>query len=246
MQVIGHRGAADLAPENTWAGFNLALEIGVDAIETDVQATSDGRLVLLHDERLERTTDGSGLLRETSWAVVRDLDAGAWFDGRYRGAHVPTLDETLERYGKRTHWVLEIKQPGIELQVMERVCAHRSCAHGTCGGVTLTSFDWPTVQRIKAHYPGVRVGFLTRDVSAQSVARVVAAGLDQFCPPADALSAERVAGWKALGLEVRAWGIRDQALMWKAIHSGVDGMTVNFPHVLLAALGRKSGAAARG
>ena len=58
MQVIGHRGAAALAPENTWPGFDLALELGVDAVETDVRATSDGVLVLLHDERLDRTTEG--------------------------------------------------------------------------------------------------------------------------------------------------------------------------------------------
>ncbi|MFL7810718.1 MAG: glycerophosphodiester phosphodiesterase, partial [Anaerolineae bacterium] len=60
IRVIGHRGAAALAPENTWAGFDLALALGVDAIETDVRATRDGVLVLLHDERLDRTTDGSG------------------------------------------------------------------------------------------------------------------------------------------------------------------------------------------
>jgi glycerophosphoryl diester phosphodiesterase len=72
MQVIGHRGAAALAPENTWASFDVALDIGVDALETDVRATSDGVLVLLHDEHLDRTTNGQGLtVHTTPWSVVK-------------------------------------------------------------------------------------------------------------------------------------------------------------------------------
>ncbi len=93
MQVIGHRGAAALAPENTWAGFDRALALGVDAIETDVQATSDGVLVLIHDLHLDRTTDGHGPVASTPWSALRELDAGSWFGQEYRGAQVPLLDE---------------------------------------------------------------------------------------------------------------------------------------------------------
>ena len=83
MQVIGHRGAAALAPENTWASFDRALSIGADAIETDVHSTSDGELVLIHDKNLSRTTDGSGVVHETPWSVVKGLDAGSWFSPDY-------------------------------------------------------------------------------------------------------------------------------------------------------------------
>jgi glycerophosphoryl diester phosphodiesterase len=233
MQVIGHRGAAALAPENTWAGFDVALELGIDAIETDVRATSDGELVLLHDGRLDRTTNGSGLVHDTPWVVVRELDAGSWFDPAYSGARVPLLGETLSRYGWRTHLVLEIKQAGVELQVLRRV----EDLH-LLGSVTFTSFDWAAVERIKAACPAARVGFLTSDVSPQSARRTVDARLDQFCPPAHLVSREQVSAWKGLGLVVRAWGVKDQALMEAAIEAGVDGMTVDFPHLLLQTLGR--------
>jgi glycerophosphoryl diester phosphodiesterase len=233
VQVIGHRGAAALAPENTWPGFDVALELGVDAVETDVRATSDGVLVLLHDERLDRTTDGTGPVQETSWAVVRTLDAGSWFDAQYAGARVPRLDETLNRYGGRTHLALEIKQPGVEGQVLDMVRGRE-----LVGQVTFTSFDFGVVCRVKASCPQAKVGYLARDVEPGTVARVLEAGLDQFCPRASALSPELVVEWKALGLEVRAWGVGDMALMWQAIESGVDGMTVDFPHLLLEALGR--------
>ena len=165
MQVIGHRGAAALAPENTWIGFDRALALGVDAIETDVQATSDGVLVLIHDLRLDRTTDGQGLVAETPWSVVGGLDAGSWFDPQYSGARVPLLDETLARYGRRTHIALEIKQPGIEIEVLGRVKAL-----GLLDAVTFTSFDFTSVERIRREEPAAYVGFLTSDISPASVA----------------------------------------------------------------------------
>lgn len=234
VQVIGHRGAAALAPENTWAGFDLALELGVDAIETDIQATADGVLVLIHDHTLDRTTDGTGPVAEMAWAAMRKLDVGSWFDARFAGAHMPRLDETLARYGGQTHLALEIKAPGIEERVLEAIRQY-----GLLTRVTVTSFDWDVVCSVKRACPEAHVGWLARDVSPEAVDRAVGAGLDQFCPLAPAVTRERVARWKALGLEVRAWGVRDVELMERAIEAGVDGMTVDFPHLLLEALGRR-------
>jgi glycerophosphoryl diester phosphodiesterase len=234
MDVIGHRGAAALAPENTWAGFELAVELGVDAIETDVRATSDGELVLVHDERLDRTTDSHDLtVHETPWAVVQALDAGSWFSAEFRGARVPRLLDTLERFGRAVPWVLEIKQPGIELAVLEMVDGLDLLEH-----VTFTSFHFEAVQRVKARAPRAKAGFLSSDVGLGSLQRALDAGLDQFCPPASSVTRGRVSACTRLGLEVRAWGVKDPDLMMRAVEAGVDGMTVDFPHLLLKALGR--------
>lgn len=236
MQVIGHRGAAALAPENTWASFDTALALGVNAIETDVRATSDGELVLLHDEKLARTTDGHGFVRDTPWPVIKTLDAGAWFGEAYRGARVPLFTETLERYGRRIPLVIEIKQLDIELRVLELVQAY-----GLIDSVTFTSFYFAVVHNLKTLVPEVKVGWLTSDTGRQTVQRVVEAGLDQFCPPAETVSRENVAAWKALGLEVRAWGVHTPELMLAVVDAGVDGMTVDFPHLLMQTLGRGKG-----
>ena len=233
LQVIGHRGAAALAPENTWAGFDLALELGVDAIETDVRATSDGELVLLHDARLDRTTDGTGEIHLTPWSVVEALDAGAWYAPEFAGAGVPRLDDTLARYGAKTHLALEIKQPGVEGQVLQMVRDR-----GLIPAVTFTAFDFEVVHGIKNSCSEAKVGYLARNVEPGTVARVLDARLDQFCPSASALSRALVVEWQALGLEVRAWGVGNAELMMAAVEAGVDGMTVDFPHLLLEALGR--------
>ena len=233
MQVIGHRGAAALAPENTWASFDTALALGVDAIETDVRATRDGQLILLHDERLSRTTNGDGFVRDTAWSVIQGLDAGAWFSQDFQGARVPLLSETLERYGQQIPFIIEIKQLDLELRVLDMVRQY-----GLLDTVSFTSFYFPVVQNIKLLAPEVKVGYLTSDTGDQNVQRVIEAGLDQFCPPAQAVSAPQVRAWQALGLDIRAWGVRDPALMQAALEAGVDGMTVDFPHLLLQAVGR--------
>lgn len=93
--IIGHRGAAGLAPENTLAGLRAAAEAGARWVEFDVRLTADGQPVLFHDDDLGRTTDGSGPLAALSLAEVRTLDAGAWFAEGYRGEPIPTLDEAF-------------------------------------------------------------------------------------------------------------------------------------------------------
>ncbi|OKH40014.1 hypothetical protein NIES2119_03445 [[Phormidium ambiguum] IAM M-71] len=233
MQVIGHRGAATLAPENTWESFDVALSVGVDAIETDIRATSDGELILIHDKRLDRTTNGAGLVQTTPWSAINNLDAGSWFSEKYSGAKVPLLRDTLERYGNRTHLVLEVKQPGVELQVLKMVKEFN-----LLDSVTFTSFDFPTVQNIKLQFPAAKVGWLTSNFSRENVMEAINAGLDQICLPASAVSQELVSTYKNIGLEVRAWKVKDTELMKSAVQAGVDGMTVDFPHLLLEALGR--------
>jgi glycerophosphoryl diester phosphodiesterase len=94
-RVIGHRGAAAAAPENTLASIAKAKALGASWIEFDVKLTGDGHAVLFHDDRLERTTDGQGLVAATALAAIRDLDAGAWFDAAFRGERVPTFEEAL-------------------------------------------------------------------------------------------------------------------------------------------------------
>jgi glycerophosphoryl diester phosphodiesterase len=93
--VIGHRGAAAAAPENTLAGFRKAAELGARWVEFDVRLSGDGRPILLHDDTLERTTDGSGRADEKTWSELRRLDAGAWFGPSFAGERIPDLEETI-------------------------------------------------------------------------------------------------------------------------------------------------------
>ncbi len=230
MKVIGHRGAAGLAPENTFAGFDIALALGVDGIETDVQKTKDGKLVLFHDNLLDKTTNGTGALQETLWQALQQLDAGSWVDSTYAGERIPLLIEALQRYGTRTYFDLEIKQVGIEYEVLNLVEQLELLDR-----VTFTSQDFPTACNIKKK---ARVGYLTADFSGEVLKGVVEAKMQDFCPRAEKITQQLVNHWRSSGLFIRACGVKNAEMMKNAIYAGVDGMTFDFPDVLLKELGR--------
>jgi glycerophosphoryl diester phosphodiesterase len=107
--IIGHRGASAHAPENTLPSFELALTQGADALELDVVLTRDGQIAVIHDDRLERTTDGSGSVKESEWADLRQLDAGSSFSPAYAGARIPLLRDVLEAFAAQTIINVELK-----------------------------------------------------------------------------------------------------------------------------------------
>lgn len=123
-RIIGHRGAAALAPENTLASIRAAAAAGARMVELDVKLTRDSVPVLMHDASLKRTTDATGLVRMKRLAALREVDAGAWFDERFRGERVPTLDEAVETIlGLGLGLNLEIKPcPGREAETATVAC----------------------------------------------------------------------------------------------------------------------------
>jgi glycerophosphoryl diester phosphodiesterase len=106
---IGHRGAAAVAPENTIASFRRAVELGAQAVELDVQRTKDGHLVVMHDDTVDRTTDGTGHVAELTLARIRRLDAGSWNGTAFAGERVPTLDELGDALRPEILLFVEIK-----------------------------------------------------------------------------------------------------------------------------------------
>lgn len=113
-QTIAHRGASHACPENTLAAYRRAIESGASATEADIRTTKDGVLVSLHDADVRRTTNGKGLLRDLTYAEVRQLDAGRWFDPRFAGERIPTLREILELCRDKIDVVLDLQEPTEE------------------------------------------------------------------------------------------------------------------------------------
>lgn len=233
MIVIAHRGASAYAPENTEAAFDLGLAQGADALESDIRATRDGVLVLLHDRDVDRTTNGHSPVAELTAAEVARLDAGSWKGVEYIGQRIPTLDWFLDRYGNRAPLYLEIKAPGVEPTSVEAVRRR-----ALLDRVVFTSFELDSLRAIAQLAP-VRTGWLIRAWTAEVAARAREIPLHEVSIIASELTPDLVETVKRTGLGCRAWGARTEALMEQAVEAGVDGMTVDFPDVLLRRIGRE-------
>lgn len=231
--AIAHRGASSYAPENTVAAFDLAIQMGVRHLELDVHCSSDGHVVVIHDETVDRTTNGSGPVASHTLAALQALDAGAWFGARFAGERIPSFTEVLERYGGRAHLHTEIKGHAPYLSQRTADLVRRL---GMAGRVTLTSFQRARLEEVRAHAPELPTGWLVADVTDAIIVQARTMGLTQLCPRAHVVTPELVHRLHAEGFVVRVWGVATEDLMRRAVKAGADGMTVNFPDVLLAYL----------
>lgn len=232
---VAHRGASSYAPENTFAAFDKALEFGVTHVELDVHFSRDGHLVVIHDDALDRTTDGSGPVADRTLTELRELDAGAWFGAEFAGERVRTLAEVFERYKGRLHFHIEIKAraEGLASRTADMVRAH-----GLTGDVTITSFWKPWLEEVRAYAPELETGWLVplgRGAAWDDaiIEQALELGLDQVCPRTNITTPELVDALRERGFVVRCQGVYDEALMRRVVDCGADGMTVNFPDKLL-------------
>lgn len=231
---FAHRGASAYAPENTLAAFYLGLEMGADGIETDIQQTRDGVLVLFHDNTLERILGRPERIADCTYSELLAMDFGAHMQKpKYLQERIVTLDTFMRYLGRKpVQLALEIKQAGIGEAVVAALMPWKQWHH-----ITLTSFDWDNLVVARACAPDAEIGFLAREgINAALLDRMAQAGFQQACPRIDLLTAEGMALARARGFSVRPWGVKTEALMRHGLALGVDGMTVNFPDKLTEAL----------
>lgn len=237
--VIGHRGAAGCAPENTLAGLRRASRLGCRWVEFDVRLTADNELVLLHDDRLERTTDGRGKLRRMPLSAVRRCDAGGWFDAAFAGEPVPTLAEAIT--------VLDELGLGANIEVKSD---RRWAAVTAIAAADLITRLWPShlpaplissftaeaVAAARDRAPGLARGMLVRAVPADWRRRAEA--LDCTAVNADhrLLRPAVVAEIRNAGYSVLAYTVNDAVRAGELFEWGVSSVFSDVPHVILAKL----------
>ena len=228
--VIAHRGASAYAPENTFAAFDKALAMGVNHVELDVHFTADGHIIVIHDDTVDRTTDGAGSVASHTLAQIRSLDAGSWFAARYVSERLRTLGEVLERYKGRLRLHIEIK---AHAEGLARRTADLVRGYGVAESTTITSFWKPALEETRAYAPELPVGWLVSEVTDSVVMQACEMGLSLISARADSITPWMVDGLREKGLLVRAWGVADEGLMRSVVDAGADGMTIDFPDKLV-------------
>jgi glycerophosphoryl diester phosphodiesterase len=163
MQLIAHRGLSSEAPENTLAAFDLALQCGARAVECDLQRTRDGRLVVLHDGTLNRTTNGRGAVRFKTLAEAQSLSAGypKKFGSGFANERIPTFETLLQRLRHRAHLYAEIKREAVSTDGSDRremICCVRALS--MVQQVTFISFEWSAIEAMRLMDPDIHLGLL--------------------------------------------------------------------------------------
>lgn len=224
MKIMGHRGARHEAPENTLASIEVALRAGAAAVEIDVQRSRDGQLVVIHDETLDRTTEGSGLVSDYDLRDLRRLDAG-------QGERIPTLEEVLSCVDGRAELFVELKAPGCEEDVVSEIQAR-----GQVGSCYVKAFNHPWLERIKALEPGLRTACLMYGRPADPAGVVRAAGADVLSLGIALVDARLVEQCHAGGVEVCVWNCNaaDEVAGYRAM--GIDWLGTDRPTDVCAAL----------
>jgi glycerophosphoryl diester phosphodiesterase len=224
MINYAHRGASEYAPENTLSSFYLGLFCGANGIETDVQKTKDGVLVLFHDDTMDRVTGQTGCVADYTYQELLAFDVK-------KGditAKITTLEAFLQRYAdKDLTFAIELKEAGIEKETADLIYKYNAQDK-----VIITSFKYDAIAQMKKCAPDLRRGYLLFKLDQKTRKEVEELELYEICPKGDDVTKEEVEEFHKKGYGVRAWGMTNTDIMIETIKKGVDGMTVNFPDKL--------------
>lgn len=236
--VIAHRGFSGRYPENTLRSFREALKLPVDAIELDVRQTKDGVLIVLHDETLDRTTNGQGRARDFRWDELRQLDAGSWRGEAFAGEPIPRLDEALALINGQVVVFVEIKEPGTEAAVVETIRRLRANSW-----VKIGSFYPQAIAAVRQLAPelpcsligSAKVGESDERFSA-FVQEALRCGANSVTVNHAALTPDRVRYCHQRCLFIGTWTVNTAERASEVIAMGVDAIASDYPDIVLAVL----------
>ncbi len=239
--VIGHRGGGGHAPENTLAAFRQGLAMGADGVECDVHLSRDGRIVVIHDATLERTSNGTGRVRDLSLAELQALDAGSWFGGEFAGERIPTLEAVFEvvraatrERGRDLRLVVELKHGDDVYPGMEEALVRAIAGTPMVDQIEVIAFDHLAIARIKERAPGLRVGVLYDGRPVDSTSMAIAAGADLIGPSVKWVDAREVSRARAAELGIFVWTANSEDAMRRMLNLGVTAVGTDYPDRLLA------------
>lgn len=225
-----HRGASAVCPENTMVAFIKGLELGATGIETDVQMTKDGHLVLIHDEAINRTTDGSGYVKDMTFEQLSLVDAGSWFGDSFKGERIPLLEDLLKLLHQRdTILNIELKNgifmyPGMEEKVIQLVRQYDMTDR-----VVFSSFNHYSLAFCKSIAPEIRTGILYMEGLYQPWEYASTLGADALHANHYAVLPEFVKGATEHGKEYCPFTVNEPERMKYLIEAGVSGIITDYP-----------------
>ena len=244
VYVVAHRGFSGKAPENTIAAFSMALDAGVDMLELDVRLSRDNAVVVIHDQKVDRTTNGRGRVHDMTLEELKSLDAGSWFGKRFSGETIPTLQEVFSILDDRTYVNIEIKPDALsswrslELETQCLAIVKKNRAEKR---VLFSSFDYRIIRRMKQLSPDFIGGVLynvMKDMGKTPGWLAKRASAGAFICGKRQITKRMVRNAHDHDLKVGVYTINTKREVEKILRYRVDAIITNFPDVVGKALGR--------
>lgn len=231
----GHRGAPAVAPENTLPAFKKALELGVHGIELDVMLTADGQMVVIHDYKVDNTTDGKGFVKDYSFAELRKLDAGGWFGRRFAGEKIPTLQEVVDALDRGVFINIEIKSESLATDGLEKQVVDFIAQNDLYDRVVVSSFNPISLLRVKLADDDIDVGLLYApdlDLYLRKGWFIPILRPEALHPRHDMVDEDYMAWARKKGFIVSVWTPDEEEELQRLLDLGVDNIITNRPDIL--------------
>ncbi|MEH7484325.1 glycerophosphodiester phosphodiesterase family protein [Neobacillus drentensis] len=233
--IIGHRGAAGYCPENTFASFKKAVDLGVDYLEIDVQMTKDGELVVIHDSTVNRTTNGKGKVKDLTLKEIQNLDAGSWFHSKFAGEKIPSLAEFFDEFAGKIGILLELKKPSLYPQIVEKTVEELIKRNLTSGEnhIIIQSFDRGSLKRFHELLPSIPIGVLVKNSGVNIISnkdlRSFASYVSYVNPKITMVNKRLIKRIHQHGLKTIIWTAKkkNEVNTLKNLH--VEGIITDFP-----------------
>lgn len=241
---VSHRGASGYAPEHTLVSYDMGEKMHGDYIEIDLQMTKDGQLIAMHDEKVDRTTDGTGSVKDYTLDQIKQFDAGSWFNEtylqyakpEYEGLKVPSLEEVFQKFGKNASYYIETKSPdiypGMEKELLRLVDEYKI----NKDKLLVQSFSPDSLKIMHKLDPSVQLVQLISYRSYATVTDAEIAEVKKYAmgvgPNHTYLNEEYIQKIVGSGLEIHPYTVNDKERMKQLIDWGVTGMFTNFPDLL--------------
>ena len=235
MKIFAHKGASGYAPENTLIAIKKAIEMKVDGIEIDIQLTRDGRIVLMHDWKVDRTTTGRGYVYELDFDYIRTLDAGQWFTKDFIGEVVPTLEEVLDILPQDMMLNIEIKDTArhhskIEEKLLEVLKKYPDKFEN----IIVSSFHHDKIKKLQVLEPKLKLALLTDSEFIEIEKYLSNNGLSSYSyhPEINLISKEDVEKLHDKGVKIFVWTVNKEEDLNYLVKLGVDGVITNYPDIM--------------
>jgi len=231
--LYGHRGSRGLSPENTIPSFKLGISYGVDGIELDIHLSKDKKLIVMHDETVDRTTDGHGKIQDMTYEQIMALDAGVKFGPQWKGTKVPLLSEVFDEFGSSILYKVEIKHSSKVYPDIERILLDEIEKHSLKNRVQIISFDFDSLKNVRELDKGIEMGIIIEgrpgwftEIAKNLNARWIQAFYGLVYP-------EDIDIVHKNGLKIGVWTPNSEEDIKQYCSMGVDDITSDLPNLLV-------------